>query len=234
MGIPGPRRARGGSDGRLIRTGSPTGSSATTSSAAALEITLVGPELRATGELVVCGRGRRVRGARRRRGASNAARRSASRAAATLRFGRRLRRRALDPGGPRRDSTCLLCSAAGRRASSAAWARSADARSPPAISSADRPRAQRRFPRSPRVSRCVCLKAARACAPSQARTRRASRLWRSSDCSRSPLHRHHRSRIAWDSGSRVLSCRTATRPISSRTRRRSVRCRCRDPASRSC
>ena len=136
--------------------------------AAALEITLVGPELRASGELSVRGHGRRVRGVRRRAAASNAAGRSASRAGPRCASAAGWPARAR-PWRSAAGSTCRRCSAAVRRVSSAAWDRSADARSSPAISS--RSVAPAKVPRTARwVSRCVFPKAARACAPFQARS----------------------------------------------------------------
>ena len=199
--------------------------------AAALEITLVGPELRATGELVCavtgavfevlvgdgrveCGQAFRVE-----RGAHAAVRPPAG-------------RRARDAGVPRRD----------RRPSGArqpcdephqhAWDRSADARSPPAISCRSAAR-QRRFPRRPRVQplRLPEGGARLRAIPGPHETRFASVAL--DGCSRCPLPSPP-SRIAWDTGSRVRRCRTAKGRTSSRTRRRSVRCRCRDPASRFC
>ena len=52
MGLPGSRRAGRRSDGLVTRIGSRTGSSGTTIRRPRWKITLVGPELRATGELV--------------------------------------------------------------------------------------------------------------------------------------------------------------------------------------
>ena len=203
VGLPGPRRARRGADGRLLaparqpsrrerraggRTGNHAGRAGASRRRASFSARSPAPCSRCSSmtRRVECGQA--------------VPRRERRHAAVRPQAGRR----ALDPGVPRRDRRAAgarqPCDESRQQHGTVRRTRARRRRSRP-----DRPRGSDGSARSPRVSRCVFLKAARACAPFRARTRRASQPWRSSGCSPRPSP-SPRSRIAWDSGSRALSC----------------------------
>ncbi len=216
------------------RTGWRTGSSATIRRAAALEITLIGPELEADGDVVCAVAGapfELIGGRRGRRRCTSRSRFVPARACASGSAVAGARATLAVRGGF--DVPPVF----GSRATSlsARWVRSAAAplRAGDVLPIGRGSGVASRGRRGRDVAAAAAAR--RRAAPGHAgAARRDVHADAPRDALRRALHDHARSRIAWAIGSRARRSRTRDARTSCPTPRRSVRCRCRRRASRSC